>query len=115
MMQKNKHIIKTTWYKKNKKNFIFFETVDQAKTEIGFFENNKAFMWSLASKINWELKDNIYLSYILTFDTKENVCKFIDNKHEHDKNNCYLTEGVRFEPSMGSFTYIDNNGNKFVD
>jgi len=114
-MQKNKHIVKTTWYKKNKLNFIFFETIDQAKTEMGFCENNKAFMWCLASEITWELKDKIYLSYNLTFDSKENVCKFIDNKHEHDKNNCYLVEGVYFESLMGSFTYIDNDGNKFVN
>ena len=116
-MEKNKWI-KTYVFKKTLPNNTLeeFENIDIAKKQLGL-DNNIAFDFSLAEKVVWELNDKHYLSFTVSFNSKDNIEKFIDNKHFHDKENCYLPPGVELILNKrNSLTdiYIDHLGRHFI-
>lgn len=85
--------------------FKHFTSIDEAREKMGFTENNKAFRWDLANDVQWKLEDIFSLSYTVTFDTDELQSEFVDHKHDHDVDMCYLAEGVEFDKSRCRFDW----------
>ena len=86
-------------------NFQHFTSVEEAKEIMGFIDGNPAFDYSLCNNVEWQLHDNIYLSYTVTFETNEKQQQWLDNKHAHDTYRCYLTNGVSFDSSKCRFDW----------
>lgn len=85
--------------------FKHFTSIEEAREKMGFTENNKAFRWDLANNVKWKLEDIFSLSYTVTFDTDELQSEFVDHKHDHDVDMCYLAEGVEFDKSRCRFDW----------
>jgi len=85
--------------------FLTFKSVSEARASMGFTDENVAFRWDLASKVEWALEDANSLSYTVTFDTDQLQNQFIDNKHDHDSNKCYLSDGVEFDRTRCRFEW----------
>ncbi len=113
-MEKNKWIIIYLWKKILKDNiYQEFNNIEEAKQTMGF-NNNVAFDWPTAENVFWKLNDKVYLSATVTFNSQESFAKFIDNKHFHDKNKCYLANGVDLI-LPNKIIYIDHLGRKFSE
>jgi hypothetical protein len=94
------------WRKKISQNtYQRFDNVEEAKTAMGFTHDNIAFDFSLCSSVEWQLHDNIYLSYMVTFNSNREQIKFIDNKHLYDNKMCFLSSGVDFDSTRCKFDW----------
>jgi len=116
-VQKNKWIRKYVFQKNIKIGKLEeFKNIEVARQQTGV-DNNIAFDFSLAENVVWELDDKHYVSFTATFNSIENVVRFVDIKHSHDKNGCYLPAGVELlmnKRGSLSQTYIDHTGRSFL-
>ena len=77
-MQKNKWIRKYVFQKNIKIGKLEeFKNIEVARQQIGV-DNNIAFDFSLAENVVWELDDKHYVSFTATFNSIENVVRFVD-------------------------------------